>query len=204
MRLFLAFAAATLLSAATTGPDLLDPDHYLAHIRYLASPEMKGRATGSPEIEKAAHYIARQFKEDRLHPFDGDSILQPFQVTTSAKLGKSNRFVSSMDGRTARLTVQQDFIPFNFSSRGKWDGHVVFAGYGITAPEYNYDDYAGLEAKGKFVLLLRHEPQEFDEKSVFAGKVYTEHAQFFSKASNAKAHGALRRDPRQRHCGASR
>ncbi len=45
--------------------------------------------------------------------------------------------------------------------------------------------------KGKFVLILRHEPQEFDEKSIFAGKVYTEHAQFFSKASNAKAHGAL-------------
>ena len=74
------------------------------------------------------------------------------------------------------------------------EGGVVFAGYGITAPEYNYDDYAGLDAKGKFVLVLRHEPQEYDEKSVFAGKVYTEHAQFFSKASNAKAHGA-RRDP---------
>ena len=48
---------------------------------------------------------------------------------------------------------------------------MVFAGYGITAPEYNYDDYAGLDVKGKIVLVLRHEPQEFDDKSVFEGKV---------------------------------
>ena len=69
-------------------------------------------------------------------------------------------------------------------------GRLVFAGYGITAPEYNYDDYTGIDVNGKIVLILRHEPQEFDEKSVFAGKVYTQHAQFSSKASNAKMHGA--------------
>ncbi len=180
-----------LLTAATTGPEPLDPDRYLAHIRYLASPELKGRATGSPEIEKAAHYIAHQFKEDHLRSLEGDNYLQPFPVTTSARLGKGCNFSSIANGKTSSLKVQQDFIPFNFSAKGKWDGAVVFAGYGITAPEYNYDDYAGIEAKGKFVLILRHEPQEFDDKSVFAGKVYTEHAQFFSKASNAKAHGAL-------------
>ncbi len=59
---------------------------------------------------------------------------------------------------------------------------MVFAGYGITAPEYNYDDYAGLDVKDKIVIVLRHEPQEFDEKSVFAGKVYTRHAQTEFKA----------------------
>ncbi len=181
----------SLSIAATTGIELLDADHYIAHIRYLASPELKGRATGSPELEKAAHYIAKHFKEDRLLPIEGDNYLQPFSVTTSAKLGKSNSFASTTHGRSETLKLQQDFVPFNFSSKGKWNGAVVFAGYGITAPEYNYDDYAGLDAKGKFVLILRHEPQEFDDKSVFAGKVYTEHAQFFSKASNAKAHGAL-------------
>ena len=83
-----------------------------------------------------------------------------------------------------------DFIPFNFSAREKMSGPVVFAGYGITAPEYNYDDYKGIDVRDKIVLILRHEPQEFDEKSVFAGKVYTQHSQFWSKASNAKMHGA--------------
>ncbi len=78
----------------------------------------------------------------------------------------------------------------NLSSAGEASGNVVFAGFGITAPEYNYDDYAGLDVKGKIVVLLRHEPQEFDDKSVFAGKVYTAHSQIFSKAANAKFHGA--------------
>lgn len=189
------FAVAALVTgtafAATVGLQTLNPDHYLAHVRYLASPELKGRATGSPEIEKAAHYIAKQFKEDGLRPLDKEGYVQPFPVTTSAKLGKSNSFHASGIGKPLSLKLQQDFVPFNFSARGKFEGGVVFAGYGITAPEYNYDDYAGLDANGKFVVVLRHEPQEFDDKSVFAGKVYTQHAQFFSKASNAKAHGAL-------------
>src|SRR4029077_20055219 len=73
---------------------------------------------------------------------------------------------------------------------GRLAGSVVFVGYGITAPEYNYDDYAGMDVKGKAVLMLRHEPQEFDENSVFAGKAYTQHAQLASKATNAKIHGA--------------
>jgi hypothetical protein len=81
-------------------------------------------------------------------------------------------------------------MPFNFSAREKMSGGVVFAGYGITAPEYNYDDYKGIEVRDEIVLIMRHEPQEFDEKSVFAGKVYTQHSQFWSKASNAKMHGA--------------
>ena len=83
-------------------------------------------------------------------------------------------------------------------------GGVVFAGYGITAPEYNYDDYKGIDVHGKIVLILRHEPQEFDEKSIFDGKVYTQHSQFWSKASNAKMHGAHRRGADERCRGASR
>ena len=67
---------------------------------------------------------------------------------------------------------------------------MVFAGYGITAPEYNYDDYAGIDVHGKFVIVLAHEPQEYNEKSVFDGKIYTDHAQYYSKASNARKHGA--------------
>src|SRR5579871_1173705 len=123
-----AVVATALLTAATTGPEPLDPDHYLAHIRYLASPELKGRATGSPELEKAAHYIAKQFKDDHLRPLEGDSYLQPFSVTTSARLGKNNAFAFTANGKSESLKPQQDFIPFNFSSKGTWDGAVVFAG----------------------------------------------------------------------------
>ncbi len=169
----------------------INPQRYLEDVRYLASNKMKGRASGSPELEKAAAYIARQFREFGLQPVDGKSYYQAFQVTTNARLGGENRFAFEESGKTGTLKFQEDFIPFNFSAAGDLAGSVVFAGYGITAPEYNYDDYAGLDVKGKIVLLLRHEPQEFDEKSVFSGKVYTQHAQFSSKASNAKMHGAL-------------
>ncbi len=88
------------------------------------------------------------------------------------------------------LHFPDEFVPFNFSETGALSGAVVFAGYGITATEYGYDDYAGLDVKGKIVLVLRHEPQESDPKSVFEGKTLTQHAQFAAKATNAKLHGA--------------
>ena len=100
----------------------------------------------------------------------GKSYLQPFPVTTDAALGKANRFHITEDGHTVTLHCPDDFVPFNFSETGPLAGAVVFAGYGITAPEYSYDDYAGLDVKGKIVLVLRHEPQESDAKSVFEGK----------------------------------
>ncbi len=183
----LLFFAAFLCSAAKVD---LTPGAYLDHIKFLASPELGGRATGSPELEKAAAYIADQFHSMGLQPLHGDSYYQDFPVTTNARLGSGNRLSYTEDRHKKSLKFQQDFVPFNFSASGKVSAQVVFAGYGITAKEYNYDDYAGIDAKDKLVLVLRHEPQEFEESSVFAGKAYTAHAQFDSKAINAKMHGA--------------
>jgi aminopeptidase YwaD len=178
------------LSAATLGSPTFDADRYLGHIKFLASPDMRGRETGSPELEKAAQYIANQFRNDGLQPVNGKSYLQPFEVTTTAKMGKANRLEILTKQQAASLNTVTEFVPFNFSARGKATGGVVFAGYGITAPEYNYDDYAGIDVHGKFVIVLAHEPQEFNDKSVFDGKVYTDHSQFYSKAANARKHGA--------------
>ncbi len=180
-----AFAAAAWGATAS-----IDPNRFLDDVKFLASPNMKGRGTGSPELEKAAAFIAGKFRSFGLQPIDGKSYYQAFAVTTNAKLGPANTFAYQAGGMRVKLTFPDDFTPFNFSAREKMSGPVVFAGYGITAPEYNYDDYKGLDVTGKIVLILRHEPQEFDDKSIFAGKVYTQHAQFWSKASNAKMHGA--------------
>ena len=188
---YVAIAAFFAAAALAFADGAFEPDRYLAHIKFLASPELKGRATGSPELEKAAAYIADQFRADGLQPPPGAaSFLQPFEVTTSAKLGKGNRFEFSFGGESQSLQPGKEFIPINFSSSGKASGGVVFAGYGITAPEYNYDDYAGLDVKGKFVVVFAHEPQEYDPTSVFEGKVYTYHSQLPSKVADAKAHGA--------------
>jgi hypothetical protein len=182
----LAAAAALGLFAA----DVASSDEYLGIIKFLASQQMRGRATGSPELEKAAAYIRDRFRSFNLKPVSGDSYYQDFDVTTSARLGKKNALSYNESSSAQALKFERDFVPLNLSSAGEVSGDVVFAGFGITAPEYNYDDYAGVDAKGKIVIVLRHEPQEFDEKSVFEGKVYTAHSQIFSKASNAKIHGA--------------
>lgn len=182
--LLLLFSAATALFSAE-----IQPKDYLDHIKYLSSPELKGRATGTPELEKAGQYLVKEFKSFHLRPVNGEW-RQPFAVTVGAELEPGNvlRFVNH--GTAQALEMEKDFLPMSFSSTGKLSAKLVFAGYGITAPEYNYDDYAGLDVKGKIVIVLRHEPQEFDEKSVFLGKNFTRHAQIESKATNAKMHGA--------------
>ncbi len=167
-----------------------DPDRYVRHVRTLAAPEMKGRGDGSPELERAAQYIAREFQALGLEPLNGKSYLQPFTLTTGAALGSRNVLeVRSGQDRRA-LRPGRDFLPFSFSARSGAAGGVVFAGYGITAPEYKYDDYTHLDVRDKIVLILRHEPQEFDEKSVFLGRDFTRHASFINKAINARNRGA--------------
>lgn len=180
--------AACLASLVFAGE--IDANRYRETVKKLASDEMKGRGTGTPELEKAARYIASEFEKAGVPPATGNSYYQRFPVTTNAQPGPKNSLAWTDGTATTKLTAQADFIPYNFSGNGTNEGKVVFVGYGITAPEYNYDDYAGVDVKDKIVVMLRHEPQEFDEKSVFAGKAYTRHAQLEAKAVNAKFHGA--------------
>ncbi len=185
MRLaFLTLFAVTLFAAAEPTEQA-----YLAHIKYLASDKLKGRGTGTPELEQAADYIAREFKAAGLKPVES-SFFQRFPVTTQAKLGSKNRLSLTLQGKKTLLKCNEDFVPLNMSSSGDFSGGVVFVGYGISAPEYNYDDYAGVDVAGKVVVMLRREPQETDDKATFNGRVYTRHAQFDSKTTNAKLHGA--------------
>lgn len=179
--------AAALLAAA---PATLDPTVYLEEVKFLASPEMRGRATGTPELERAAEWLASKYRDAGVRPAAASGYLLPFEVTMNGTLGPGNRFAFTERGKRQNLEYTTDFVPFAFSSATHVTAGVAFAGYGITAPEYHYDDYAGMDVKGKLVLILRHEPQEMDEHSIFAGKELTKHAEFASKASNAKMHGA--------------
>ncbi len=172
----------TVCGLALAATASIDPNVYLDDVKFLSSQEMRGRATGSPELEKAAEFLAGKFRS-----FGLQTKLQPFPVTTSGKLGAGNRFSFTAP---AHSVPAGEFRPLSFSATGHVTAGVVFAGFGITAPEYSYDDYAGMDVKGKLVLILRHEPQENDEHSVFAGKNLTQHAQFAAKATNAKLHGA--------------
>ena len=190
MRRFTLVALAGLTAVWAQAPAAINPQAYLAHIKYLASPELKGRATGSPELEKAASYIASQFQSFGVKPVPGSGYEQAFTTTVGARMGATNRLDITDDGKTTALAPPGGFIPFSFSSSGTVSAPVVFVGYGITANEYHYDDYAGIDVKDKIVLMIRHEPQEDDDKSIFQGKELTQHSTFAIKAVNAKMHGA--------------
>lgn len=185
-------ALAAVLAAAALRPGVISEQSYRESVRFLASDPLKGRLTGTPENKKAARWLAARFRQLGLKPVPGQrDFFQRFEVTVSATLGKGNRLAEiDGNGKPRPLSFAQDFQPLNLSGNGRAAGEAVFAGYGITAPEYGYDDYAGIDARGKIVLILRHEPQEFDEKSPFAGRAFTSHAQVQNKAVNAKFHGA--------------
>jgi len=160
------------------------------HIEYLASPALKGRGTGTKENDKAADYIAAEFKRYGLAPASGGSYFQPFPVTVGALLGKDNRAEFAHGAERVGLRVNEDFRPLNFSSSGDQTLDLVFAGYGISAEEYRYDDYLHLDVKDKAVIVLRNEPQKDDEKSVFNGREPTRHAAIVNKAITARLRGA--------------
>ena len=168
----------------------VDPKTYLDDVKYLASPALKGRATGSPELETAAAHIAGLFQSFGLKPVDGKNYELPFPAEIGAELGSRNAFSYTDGGAAKTLKLNQDFEPFSFSTGGKTSSCVVFAGYGITAQPYHYDDYENVDVTGKLVLILRHEPQENDIRSIFDGKKLTSYATFVDKMANAKAHGA--------------
>lgn len=175
--------AAALAAAALASGESFDEKRYVGHVKFLASPALRGRGTGSPELAKAAAYLEGEFRKAGLKPVRGWR--QTFTVTVNAKPGPASRVAVNGTPLDAR-----DFALFNFSGTGEASGAAVFAGYGITAGELNYDDYKGVDVQGKIAVVLKNEPQMNDDKSVFAGKLLTAHAQFANKASNAKLHGA--------------
>ncbi len=166
------------------------PDKIKAHVEFLASQQMKGRGTGTPELDKAAKYIADQFKHDGLEPLGGKSYFQKFRVTVGAELGKQNLATLVRGAEKSQWKVETDWQPLNFSDSGEASTALAFMGFGISAPEYEYDDYLHMDVSGKAVIVLRQEPQKDNEKSKFEGREPTQHSQIVNKAINARNHGA--------------
>lgn len=178
-----------------------------SHIAFLTDETLQGRLVGSRGARLASLYIARHFERLGLEPaIEGNSFYQTFLIS-ARELGKKNslKIFSCQDDQPAPLEAKPltksarpgeeeyvlgtDFAPLLISGSGSASGEVVFAGYGITAPEYNYDDYAGLDVKGKIVLVLRYEP-EAEDTQAFEGQKLTRHAFFLTKAENAHRRGA--------------
>src|SRR5579864_8174354 len=186
-RVLLLLAAAVFL-AASTPVQQADPNRYLNDVKSLTTPEMEGRGDGTKGLTRAEHLIEKRYKELGLQPAGVKGYAQPFTVITGAQLKSDNTFgVQTADGKK-QLKINEEFVPFSFSSSGEVNGPLVFAGYGATADEFHYDDYAGVDVKDKIVVLLRYEPSGFAERSEHHG--LTQHSQLITKAINARNHGA--------------
>ncbi len=194
-RKWAALAPLAVWAALAAGPARLDPpqpESYLEHVKYLASDELEGRGAGTEGLKRAEAYVAKQFEAAGLQPAgDNGTYLQAFTVTTGATMGDVNRFEVTQGGETESLTPEEDYIPLNFSSSGSVAGGVVFAGYGASAGEHDYDDYFHLPVEDKIVVVLRYEPPSFSrERSGRRERHYSHHAHLVSKAINARNRGA--------------
>jgi hypothetical protein len=187
-RALLIIAAALLLAAASTPVQQADPTRYLNDIKSLAAPEMEGRGAGTKCLTRAEHLIEKRYKELGLQSAGMNGYAQPFTVVTGARLKSDNHLAVLGFDSGKELTIDQDFVPFSFSASGQVAAPIVFAGYGATADEFHYDDYAGLDVTDKIVVVLRYEPSGFAEKSGNHG--LTQHSQLVTKAINARNHGA--------------
>ncbi len=187
--LLLTLLALTYFSvAAPPAIPSADPHRFLDDIKALTTPAMEGRGAGSKGLTRAEHLIEKRYKSLGLEPAGTNSYLQPFTVITGAQLKGKNSFAVLTADRKVELKAKQDFVPFSFSASGSAHGPLVFAGYGISADEFHYDDYAGIDVKDKIVVVLRYEPPSFGEKSGNQGM--TQHSQLVTKAINARNHGA--------------
>lgn len=164
--------------------------------KILADDEFEGRGVGTQGLNKAADYLAKQFSEMGLKTdlYDGTPF-QKFSVVTHSLPGKNNRLQlagppveGGSEPRTWQLDSGKDFNPLAIGGAGKFDAPLVFAGYGITAKDLDYDDYAGLDVKGKVVIIVRKEPEQRNPHSKFNGTDPSPYAPFTAKLSNANQH----------------
>jgi hypothetical protein len=166
-----------------------DPTRYLDDVKALTAPAMEGRGDGTKGLTLAARMLEKRYRQLGLKPAGSNTYFQPFTVITGAKLRSSrNRFTVDEASQKRELKLNQDFVPFSFSSSDSVTAPVLFVGYGATADEFGYDDYAGVDVKDKIVVALRYEPAGFADKAGNAG--LTRHAQLITKAINARNHGA--------------
>ncbi|MBN1525240.1 MAG: M20/M25/M40 family metallo-hydrolase [Spirochaetales bacterium] len=156
------------------------------HEQYLASDNLDGRFVGTAGIFEAEEYIAGQFARAGIDPLPGDDDF--YQEFTLQRFGFDRGKTScSITGKPGSFTISlgENYRPLPFSDEGAAAGPLVFAGYGITSKDDNWDDYNGIDIKGKIAVVFRGEP-----KTVFSGTRPSRHSFFQTKAKNAHSHGA--------------
>ncbi len=149
-----ALAAALTLSAAT------DADRWWAHISYLADDKLEGRDTGSEGHRTAARYVAQEYERAGLKPAGTSAYWQPVKFR-SYRIEQSGCSLELLhEGRSEKLVLGDDaYFNVRMELAPAVEAEMVFAGYGFAVPEHNFDEYAGLDVKGKIVVHLTGGPR---------------------------------------------
>ncbi|HEY7305455.1 MAG TPA: M28 family peptidase [Bryobacteraceae bacterium] len=160
-----------------------------ANLTFLASDALQGRLSLQAGDDAAIQWVAAEFTKAGLKPGVGNGYLQPVELIEY----RPDRARSYVELKRNGSVKQWKFpeISGAFPSDMDITGNIVFAGFGITAPELNYDDYQGIDVHGKIVLVFDHEPQEQDAASIFNGTGNTRYATTRVKVLNAQVHGAV-------------
>src|SRR5690242_16333624 len=182
--------AAQTPSRINPGLETIRASDLQADLTFLASDALEGRMSLERGSEVAIQFIAAEFAKAGLQPASGNSFLQPVPLVQFLPDQTDSALVLHQQSQDRRYAFFSDFL-VSFPRDMQVRAPVVFAGYGITAPEFHYDDYAAADVKGKIVLIFDHEPQENDASSVFNGVGNTRYANSRLKTLNDQKHGAV-------------
>ncbi len=165
----------------------INPLEVYSHTKTLTN-DFNGRLTGDSGYTKSAQWVASKFRSWKLKSFDKFGYLQSFPVSYTIVQNADMiitlpALTDTSKEQTLKLERGKDFIPMLFSDSGENNGNFVFAGWGICAPEYNYDDYYELDVKNKFVLCFRGTPKD--------DSLFTKFDEHRTRMLTAKQKGAL-------------
>lgn len=165
----------------------IDPAKLERHVRVLADDNMEGRGTATPGYDRAAQYVAEQMQAIGLEPAGVGGYLAPVPLLRAELKPAQCAFELRRAGESVPLEVGRDILMSPDFLRTKWttEAELVFVGYGVSAPELGYDDFAGLDVRGKVLVQFRGAPPRFpnDERAYYSNSII--------KDQMAAAHGAI-------------
>lgn len=179
--------------AAFVALETINPDHIRWHVRYLSHDLLEGRGTGQRGGDLAAEYIATQFAEYGLKPAgDRGTFMQKVPLVGITTLPETQFSLTPKQGATMNLKPLDEYVAYDQTqqAQSEVDADIVFVGYGIEAPEYNWDDYKGVDVRGKVLLMLVNEPPS-DDPRFFKGKALTYYGRWTYKYEEGLRKGAL-------------
>ncbi len=188
-----AVASARLPGGAIAAMQTIDPERIRAHVRFLASDLLEGRGTGQRGGDIAADYIATQFALYGLKPAgDNGTYMQKVPLVGITPDAGTTFSVVPGSGEPMNLKPLDEYVAYDQTQQpsSDVDAGIVFVGYGIEAPQYNWDDYKGTDVKGKVLLMLVNEPSSDDPK-FFKGKALTYYGRWTYKYEEAARRGAV-------------